>query len=311
MILLANISLPEQASTIAADVDLLYNFVMWLSIAATVAVLGTMLFFAIRYKRRSADDQTPYIHGSNKVELVWTIIPAIIFLAIAVWGIVVYHKMDNPPGNAFAIHVKGQQWFWEFTYGNGKKAVNELRVPLGRPIVMQMTSNDVLHSFFIPSFRVKKDVVPGYRSQLWFTPNKIGEFQIFCAEFCGTNHSGMLAKVIVMDGPAFDEWYNQVESGQKTLAEMGSDLFKSKGCFSCHSVDGSPLVGPSLKGVWGRKSEFIDGSTTVVDANYIHDSLMNPTAKVVKGFPPVMPPFQGQLTEEEVTQIIEYLKTLK
>lgn len=311
MYLLANISLPEQASSIAADVDLIYNVVMWISIAASVAVLGTMLYFAFRYKRRGSNEHTPHIPGSHKVELVWTIIPAIVFLSIAAWGIVIYHDMDNPPDNAFAIHVTGKQWFWEFTYGNGKKAVNELRVPVGRPIVMQMASNDVLHSFFVPSFRVKKDIVPGYRTQLWFTATKTGEFNLFCAEYCGTNHSGMLGKVIVMGQSQFDEWYSQVEAGQKTPADLGADLFKSKGCFSCHSVDGSALVGPTLKGVVGRKSDLADGSSVTADDNYIRDSLMNPTAKVVKGFPPVMPTFQGQLSEDEVTQLIEYLKTLK
>lgn len=310
MFLLANISLPDQASTIAADVDLLYNFVTWLSIVASVAVLGTMIYFAFRYRRKSKDDQTPYIHGSNKLELAWTIIPAIVFLAIAVWGALVYHKMDNPPENAFAIHATGKQWFWEFTYGNGKKAVNDLRVPVGRPIVMQMTSSDVLHSFFVPSFRVKKDVVPGYRTQLWFTPTKTGEFNLFCAEYCGTNHSGMLGKVIVMRESQFDEWYHQVEEGQKTPVDLGADLFKSKGCFSCHSTDGSRLVGPSLKSVFGRQTEFEDGSNIKADENYIRESLMNPAAKVVKGFPPAMPPFQGQLSEDEVTQLIEYLKSL-
>lgn len=310
MFLLANISLPEQASTIAADVDLLYNFVMWLSIVATVAVMGVMLFFAFRYKRRSDTDPTPHIPGSHKLEIIWTIVPAIVFIAISVWGIVVYHKMDNPPANAFAIHVTGKQWFWEFTYGNGKKTTNELRVPVGRPVVLQMTSNDVLHSFFIPTFRVKKDVVPGYRSQLWFTATKVGEYDLFCTEFCGTNHSGMLGKVIVERQSVFDEWYAQVDAGNKTPADLGADLFKSKGCFSCHSVDGSALVGPSLKGVWGKQTELADGSSVKVEDNYIRESLMNPTAKVVKGFPPVMPPFQGQLTEDEVTQLIEYLKTL-
>lgn len=311
MFLLANISLPDQASTIAADVDLIYNVVMWLSLAASAAVLGTMAFFAIKYKRRSPHDPTPHIPGSHKVELVWTIVPAIVLLSIAAWGVVIYHDMENPPDNAFAIHVTGKQWFWEFTYGNGKKAVNELRVPVGRPTVMQMASSDVLHSFFVPSFRVKKDLVPGYRTQLWFTPTKTGAFNLFCAEYCGTNHSGMLGKVIVMGQSQFDEWYSQIDEGQKTVADLGADLFKSKGCFSCHSVDGSALVGPSLKAMWGRKTEFADGSSSKTDDNYIRDSLMNPMAKVVKGFPPIMPPYQGQLTEDEVTQLIEYLKTLK
>ena len=308
--LFANLSLPEQASTLAADVDFLYNFVMWLSIITCVTLMGVMLYFAVKYRRRGKDDRTPYIAGSPRVEFLWTVIPAIIFLGISIWGIIIFHKLENPPANAFAIHVTGKQWFWEFTYGNGKKTVNEVTVPLGQPIVMQMTSGDVLHSFFVPSFRVKKDLVPGYRTQLWFTPTKAGEFHLFCAEYCGTNHSRMLGKVKVLPRDEFFAWYGKKKEGETGLADLGADLYKSKGCFSCHTVDGSPLVGPSFKGVWESPREFTDGSHAKVDANYIRDSILNPAAQVVKGFPPVMPPYQGQLTEEEITQIIEYLKTL-
>lgn len=310
--MVANISLPEQASTVASDVDLLYNTIMWISITACFLLIGAMIYFAIKYRRRSDSDKPPFIPGSHKLEFVWTIIPTIVFVGMAIWGVVVFHNMENPPANAFAIHASAQKWAWNFQYANGKQTLNELYVPVGEPIVMQMTSKDVLHSFFIPSFRVKKDVVPGYRSQVWFNALRPGTYQLFCAEFCGTGHSKMLAKVIVQEKENFLAWYNKVDQSQKTLAERGADLFRLKGCVACHSVDGANGIGPSLKGLWESQREFETGEPLKADANYIRESLLNPQAKIVKGFTSTkMIPFQGQLSEDEITQIIEYIKNLK
>ena len=225
--------------------------------------------------------------------------------------------MRTPPKDAVDITVTGKQWLWTFEYYNGKKTLNELYVRQNMPVRMVMRADDVLHSFFVPAFRVKQDLIPGRYTQLWFTPTKIGTFDIFCAEYCGTGHSAMLGRVIVLSPEAYDIWENGVGTdGDGAVAslppaELGEKVYKGKGCNACHSVDGSVVLGPSFKGLYGREGALEDGSSYTADENYIMKSILEPQEEVVKGFQPVMPSFKGILSDDEITALIAYMKTLK
>ena len=318
MVLLGSLfgfTLPEQASTTASAVDSLYNFIMGISVIGFIGLMGAMFYFMWKYRRRSDSDKTAYITHNNKLEFLWSFIPMLIFVGIAIWGWRVYLTLDNPPADAETVYVTGRQWQWSYKYKNGVEIVDDLIVPVGTPIVLDMTSTDVLHSFYVPSFRLKKDVVPGMRTRAWFNANQVGEFRIFCAEFCGTAHSRMYGYVKVLSKEDYAKWMSAKEyekaNRKETLADMGQRIFQTRGCTACHSIDGKPGIGPSIKGLWDKKRVFEDGSTLIADANYIRESLVNPSAKVVKGFAPRMPPYQGQLSEDEITQVVEFIKTLK
>ena len=244
-------------------------------------------------------------------------IPSILLILLFVYGFVVYKDMRTPPKDAVDITVTGKQWLWTFEYYDGKKTLNELYVRLNRPVRMIMRADDVLHSFFVPAFRVKQDLMPGRYTQLWFTPTMIGTFDIFCAEYCGTGHSKMLGKVIVLSPEAYDIWEKgvAVDGGEAVAslppAELGEKLYKGKGCNACHSVDGSVVIGPSFKGLYERTGELEDGASYRADENYIRQSILEPQEQIVEGFQPVMPSFKGILSDAEITAIIAYMKTLK
>lgn len=315
--MLFGFSLPEQASTQAHLVDDLYSVIMLISIAGFVGLMGVMVFFVIRY-HKSNNDKSAYIPHNMTAETIWTVIPTIIFLGVAAWGLIAYFEMNKVPDNAYHIKVTGKQWMWEFTYDkDGKEAsvTDIMYVPVDTPIVLDMTSTDVLHSFYVPSFRIKRDTVPGMRTKVVFTPNKIGEYRIYCAEFCGTSHSRMRGTVRVVSKERFNKWLNFEikESNISDPVELGARLFARKGCASCHSTDGSVLVGPSLKGIWAAERKFSDGSKiSSVDAEYIRESLIKPQAKIVDGFTGArMNSFAGQLSEKDIDHLVEYLKTLK
>jgi cytochrome c oxidase subunit 2 len=335
-------SVPIAATEIAAKWDNLWDFLIWMSVFFFVLVVGAMIYFAVKYRARPGL-KTEYITDNHLVEATWTIIPLILLMGIFGWGYYIYNKMVSAPSDAYEVRVVGKQWSWTFLYDNGQNTVNELYVPIGRPVKLVMTSQDVLHSFFIPVFRVKSDVVPGMYTSVWFEANVPGKHQIFCTEYCGTDHSGMLAKVIVLNEDQWDAWYrgaklenipagstgdgqairadaSQLETTRLTaaapvrltLAQQGHELVKSKGCISCHSVDGSPnSVGPSFKGIWGKSQEMADGSQTVVNDQYIRESIVQPNARIVKGFNPVMPTFQGLLDEAEINAVAAFIKDLK
>jgi len=309
---------PEVASSFADKVDGVLWFVTVLSVIFFVLITILLVYFSIRYRRRSDKDVTPHITGNEKLEVIWTVIPSILLLVIFVYALVVYREMREPPGDAMEINVTAKQWLWVFNYENGNSTINELYVPYDRPVKMVMRSDDVLHSFFVPSFRVKQDVVPGMYTQLWFKSTKIGAYQLFCTEYCGTGHSQMLAKVYVMSPEAYSRWESGQEEGAssevasaKPPEELGKELYTNKGCNACHSIDGSAGVGPTFKGLFGRTEHLQDGSTIVVDENYISESIHEPQAKIVQGFAPVMPSFKGILKDNEVDGIIAYLKTIK
>ncbi|MCT4641094.1 MAG: cytochrome c oxidase subunit II [Bacteriovoracaceae bacterium] len=308
--------MPDRAAVNAHLVDDLYYFVFILSIVGLVGLMGVMVFFIVRY-HRSQNDKSAYIPHNALAETIWTVVPTIIFVGIAVWGLIAFYEAEKKDPNALEIKVTGKQWMWEFGYKKGNLEANitdVMYVPINTPVHLDMTSTDVLHSFFVPSFRIKRDTVPGMRTKLNFTATKLGDFQIFCAEFCGTAHSKMRGIVRVVSKKRFQRWLNREikEANISDPVELGSRLFARKGCTSCHSVESNTIIGPGLKGLWGAKREFADGSSiTAADAEYIRESILMPNAKVVKGYPAKMNSFAGQLTEKEIDYLIEYIKTLK
>lgn len=308
-------TLPEQASNHAPAVDSLYTFIMWVSVIGFIGLMGAMLYFMVKYKRRSEHDQVAYITHNHQLEFLWSFIPMIIFVGIAIWGWRVYSVMERAPEDSKTIYVTGRQWQWSYKYDTGVEITDDLIVPVGTNVKLDMTSTDVLHSFYVPSFRVKKDVVPGMRTKLWFNATKVGEFRIFCAEYCGTAHSKMFGYVKVISKADYKKWMDakvyERANRKLTLAELGQELYNKKGCTTCHSVDGSNKIGPSLKGLWQKNRKLEEGDDVTADANYIRESLMDPRAKVVKGFAPRMPPYQGQLSEDEITQLVEFIKSIK
>lgn len=306
--------MPVEGSSWAGRVDWINNLITAISVFCIFAITAVMLFFAWKYRRKSPDQKTAYITHNATIETIWTVIPTIVCMFMFYFGYEIYHEMRNPPVGAREVNVEGFSWGWNFQYENGKKTSGELVVPVGEPVKLIMTSKDVIHSFFIPAMRVKEDVYNGNYSFLWFTPTSIGDFRIFCTEYCGTSHSQMLANLKVVSKEAFDDYVNDktAEDAPKIPpAELGKKLYAQKACVTCHSLDGSKLVGPSFKGIFSNTPhEFEDGTSGVVDENYIKESVMYPQKKVVKGYPPVMPAFEGQLNDEEMAGIIAYMKTL-
>lgn len=323
--------IPMAATDVAASWDSLYIFLIALSTFFFVLVVGGMLYLAIRYRHKPGI-KTKYITDNHFLEAFWTVVPTILLMIIFGWGWNVYLKMTNAPSDAYEVRVIGKQWLWQFQYDHGVTTIGELYVPIGKPVKLIMTSTDVIHSFFVPNFRVKQDVVPGMYTSVWFEAKVPGKHQVYCTEYCGTSHSGMLAQVIVLEDKDWKLWLRGKDIGPQpiagmtleqsaiaavenapvvSLAEKGKALAQSKGCVACHSDDGSAKVGPSYKGIFGHDVELADGSKVKVDENYLRESIENPTAKIVKGFAPSMPTFKGLLKEEELGAIISYIKSLR
>ena len=306
--------LPEVASNLAGKVDAVIWFITVISLVFFILVSIFLVYFAIRYRRRQENEETPYITGSHVLETIWTIIPSILLIVIFVYGFVVYKDMRTPPEDSLEVTVIGRQWLWQFKYNNGKTTLNELYIPEGRPIKLVMTSEDVLHSFFVPPFRVKQDLVGGMYTYLWFTPTKTGTYELYCTEYCGTGHSAMLGKVVVMSPEEYKKWEKgEEEKAVASLppAELGKQLYTQRGCNACHSIDGSSLVGPTWKGLYGHEVVLQDGTKVTADENYIREAILEPQAKMVKGFGPVMPSFKGVISDDEISDLIAYIKTLK
>jgi cytochrome c oxidase subunit 2 len=303
---------PEVASTVADKVDAISHFIFLVSAFFFVLIVALMLYFIVKYKRKTNNDVTSPIDHNLKLEIVWTAIPLALLMIMFVWGFQVYLEMSIPPRGSMEIKVTGQKWFWTFDYPNGANSPNELVVPVGTPIKTIFSSKDVLHSFYVPAFRTKMDVLPNRYTVSWFEATKTGEFPIYCTEFCGTGHSSMLAKVRVVSKEEFNTWLDQAGSGGDGIAPevYGEKLYKKFACNTCHSTDGSKIVGPSWKGIYGTKKNTSAGAVTV-DENYIRESILNPTAKVVAGYQPSMPSYQGILKDKDIDAIIAYIKTLK
>ena len=307
--------LPEQASDFAHRVDAVNNFITDVSVFFTVAIVGAMIYFAVKYRKKNGvDHETPRIEGDHTLEIIWTVVPTIICVIVGVAGWQVFHEMRNPPANALEINVTGQKWKWDFEYSNGKKSTTDFVVPVDEPVKLILTSRDVLHSFFIPSMRVKSDAIPKRYTFVWFRPIKTGDYHVFCTEYCGTEHSSMLANLKVVSRAEYERWVNDDSEAAALLrmapSEVGQQLYTAKGCNACHSLDGAVRTGPTFLKVFGREGKLKGGVSYKVDENYIRESILNPLAKVVEGYAPAMPSFDGQLTEAQIGHIIAFLKTV-
>lgn len=300
---------PEQASTFAKDVDYLYFYLIAISVFFTVGIVAAVFFFVVKYREKEAFATPKEIHGSIALETVWSIIPFVISMTIFLGGAIVYYNQYRTPADAMNIYVVGKQWMWKLQHETGQREINELHVPVGRKIKLTMTTEDVLHDFYIPAFRTKADVVPGRYTTLWFEATKPGKYRLYCAEYCGLNHSGMGGWIYVMEQRDFDNWLSGSVSGQ-TPVEAGKDLFENKlGCASCHA-GGKGQRGAVLEGIFGKDVKLSNGQTVVVDDEYLRNSILNPASQIVEGYQPIMPTFKGQVTEEQLVQLVAYIKSL-
>jgi cytochrome c oxidase subunit II len=299
---------PESASTMASRVDWLYFFLLAVSIFFSLLIAGLIVFYAVKYRRRSADSVGAQIHGGLVLELTWTIVPFLITMVIFVWGASVFFAMAHPPDETINIYVVGKQWMWKFQHLDGQREIDELHVPVGRPVKLIMTSEDVIHDVFVPAFRVKADVVPGRYTNLWFQATKPGRYRLFCAEYCGTKHSGMIGQVVVMEPSEYQTWLSG-GAAEGSLASAGAKLFQDLACNTCHRPDAQGR-GPVLEGLFGRTVTLQNGETVTVDEAYVRESILQPAAKIASGFQPIMPTFQGLVTEEQLLELIEYVKSL-
>jgi len=297
--------LPESASTQSPQVDALFWFLTIVSVLITLLILVLIAAFAIRYRRRHEDEVPPATRSPLALEVGWTVATLAGAMLMFVWGTHVYLDMKRPASdNAMVVHVVGKQWMWKLQHPDGQREIDELHVPVGRPIKLVMSSQDVIHSFGIPAFRIKQDVVPGSYSTQWFTPTRVGRYHLYCNEYCGTLHSGMIGWVYVMEPGDYAAWLAGTPAGDSPVV-AGAELFRSYGCAQCHGQ-----LAPTLAGLYGRPVRLSDNSTVTADDNYIRESILNPPARVVRGFPAIMPSFRGQLSEEQVSDLVAYIKSL-
>jgi len=298
---------PARASTTAGSVDALFIFLVALSVLMTAAIFTMILVFAIRYRRRRGV-VAEQIEGSTALEITWSVIPFCIFMVIFVWGAMIYFKERTPPRGATEVYVVAKQWMWKLQHEEGLREINELHVPVGRDVKLIMTSQDVIHSFFVPAFRIKQDVLPGRYTTAWFHPTKAGTYHLFCAEYCGSQHSGMIGQVVVLEPAQYQAWLSG-GGATGTLASNGQNMFLQLGCSTCHRSD-TQGRGPNLAGLFGKPVQLEDGRVVTADENYIRESILAPGAKVVSGFKPIMPVFQGLVNEEQLNALVAYVKSL-
>jgi cytochrome c oxidase subunit II len=296
--------LPDQASTAAPRVDALYAFLWAVSAFFTLLIFVLIAFLALRYRRRTA--QAPgHVGTSLTLELAWTIIPFAISMVIFFWGARVFYYIYKPPAQALEVHAIGKQWMWKIQHPNGKREINTLHVPRGQPVKVILASQDTIHSFFIPAFRVKVDAVPGRYTVLWFEATKVGEFHLFCAEYCGTEHSKMIGRVVVLEPDQYEAWLAGTPLDEHP-EHVGRALYTSLGCVTCHGSQA-----PTLAGVYGTDRPLADGRTRRADDQYLRDSILDSTQDVVKGYAPIMPSFRNQISEEQLAALIAYIKSLQ
>ncbi len=301
---------PESASTMSWKVDALYFFLSGVTIFFTLLISSILIFFVLKYRRRSPHEIPRPIAGSHKLETLWSVIPFMISMAMFAWGAQLYFEQYHPPKNAVEVYVVGKQWMWKIQHTTGQREINALHIPVGRKIKLIMASEDVIHDFFIPAFRIKADVLPGRYTTEWFEATKPGTYHLFCAEYCGMNHSGMIGSIVVMEPREFDNWLSG-NSSQQSPAVAGQQLYQTLGCVSCHGPAGEGGRGPALAGLFGSQTTLANGQTVRVDEAYIRESIVNPQAKLVAGFGPIMPTFQGQVTEEQLVQLTAFIKSLQ
>lgn len=298
---------PAEASTIAPYTDALYFFLIAVSLVGLIFVTVLIFYFSLRY-RKDKHPVAVQIEGSTILEATWTIIPLALFLVVFVWGGLLYFRIYNPPPNSMNIYVVGKQWMWKAEHPGGQHEINALHIPVGQPIQLTMISQDVFHSFSIPDFRVKREVIPGRYSTVWFQATDPGTYHIFCTQYCGTLHSGMIGEVTAMSPADYKKWLDESTSGT-SLAQNGERLFASMGCNSCHSGNAAAR-GPNLAGVYGSKLTLTDGSQVLVNDAYLRDAILNPSQHVTAGYAPIMPTYQGQISEDGLIDLVEYLKQL-
>jgi len=305
--------LPPGASSISGEYDALFEFILWASAVFFAIVVVSTLYFVIRYRRRDEVAATDSRDHNMPLEIAWTVVPTILIMFIFVWGFKGFLKRSIVPANAMEIKTTAQQWFWTFDYPEGVNSVNELIVPVNKPVKLLMSSRDVIHSFFVPSFRVKMDVLPNRYTVAWFEATRVGEFDLFCAEYCGKSHSEMVGKVTVLPQDEFDKWLaaGAGPAEGESLRDYGARLFVKRACVTCHSLDGTTNTGPGLKGLFGRSERMESGESITVDENYLRESMLNPMAKIAAGFKPVMPTYQGILKDVEVDALVEFIKSLE
>lgn len=304
------------ATLIAHNVDAVFIFILAIATFFFVLTQGFLIYFALKYrKRRGIEQPTPYITGNTVLEIVWVIIPSLLLVAIFAYGLVVFLRMRTPIPGAMEVQVVASQFQWSFKYPDGRTSLNELRLPVGKPVKLIMTSKDVIHGFFVPAYRQKQDVLPGRYTYLWFLPRQVGSFDIYCSQYCGTGHSVMRGVIIVMQQQAYQAWEEQEEqklkAGVLSPVEKGEHLFQESGCLGCHSIDGSAKAGPTMKGIFGSKVPLTNGRIVTADEEYLRESIVDPNAKVVNGYQPIMPTFKGTIKDEDIAAIIQYLKTLQ
>lgn len=320
--------LPEQASTFAYDVDRLHYMIIGVTMLSSTLVGLTALFFFARYRRRSEHQLTARVVPTRTLEVLFVVVPLSFFLLCFAWSYRDFVRMQTPPPESMDVYVTGKQWMWKFAYPAGPNSISTLRVPAGRPVRLLLTSRDVIHSFFVPSFRVKTDVLPGRYTQLWFEATKPGRYQILCTEYCGLEHSGMLGEVVVLEPSQFDIWLEEQRHGIASrqdaapsrlepvspatdLAAQGELVASQLGCLKCHTSDGTAHIGPTFLDLYGRRETLADGRVVFVDEAYLTRSMMDPRAEVVRGYDPVMPPFHGKLDPTSSASLVEFIKSLR
>ncbi len=297
---------PQRASSMAGNVDALYIFLLIVSGMMTLLIFTALIYFAARYRHRRGVP-AEQIEGSIPLELTWSIIPMCVFMAIFLWSAVVFFRLRTPPRDSTEVYVVAKQWMWKLEHAEGQREINELHVPVGRDVKLIMTSQDVIHSFFVPDFRMKQDVLPGRYTVAWFRATKPGTYHLFCTQYCGTQHSSMIGYIIVMEPAQYEAWMSGGSTGP--LSATGEKIFAELGCSTCHRSDGQGR-GPNLQGVFGRPVALEDGRTVTADENYLRECILDPGAKRVKGFQPIMPTFQGLVSEEQLNALVAYVKSL-
>jgi len=299
--------MPEQASSVAAEVDALYAYLLFISAVFTFLIAGAILILAIRYRRGSPADRTRHATHFFWIEATWIGVPFVLTMTMFVWGARLYYRQVRPPAGALEIDCVARQWMWKFQHPEGNAEINDLHVPLGRAVKVRLISEDVIHSLFIPAFRVKQDVLPGRYTTLWFEPTKIGQYHLFCAEYCGAKHSEMRGRVIVLSPGDYEAW---LAGRAADPAATPDRLLDDLRCTNCHAGGGATARCPPLEGLFGRTVQLAGGATLVADETYIRESILNPAAKVVAGYQPLMPSYAGQLGEEEILRLIAEIKAL-
>lgn len=299
---------PTEASTTAQQVDALYFFLTLCSVVILAFVFLPMIYFLFKYRRGHRANRHIGHFSQTKIEVTWTLIPLVLSMVMFGWGARAYFNLEVPPANTLEINVVGKQWMWKIQHQEGNREINELHIPVNRNIKLTLASEDVIHSFYIPAFRVKQDVVPGRFTTEWFKPTRVGTYHLFCAEYCGTDHSKMIGTVLVMNPADYQTWLNE-GAPQNTLAQSGANLFRTLGCSGCHVGNGS-VRAPRLEGLYGHLVPLQDGQVVTADDKYIRDSILLPQSQIAAGYQPVMPTFQGHISEEELFQLIAYIKSI-